>query len=140
MDGFQEWYTYAALIIARVIESIGIVVLVLGVGSTFVRYLRSRFLAGGQLQESFRSALGKDILLGLEFLVAADIIGTVAVHPSYQSLGVLGLLVLIRTFLSFSLEIEIEGHFPWRKTEHELRRLQAENARLAQQAAARETA
>ena len=65
MDGFQEWYTHAALVIARIIESIGIVVLVLGVGSTFVRYLRDRFFAGGQRQESYRSALGKDILLGL---------------------------------------------------------------------------
>jgi uncharacterized membrane protein len=53
--------------------------------------------------------LGRAILLGLEFLVAADIIGTVAVDPTFRSLGVLGLIVLIRTFLSFALEVEIQG-------------------------------
>jgi uncharacterized membrane protein len=63
--------------------------------------------------EGFRSDLGRAILLGLEFLVAADIIGTVAVAPTFQSLGVLAAIVLIRTFLSFSLEVEIEGRWPW---------------------------
>jgi uncharacterized membrane protein len=52
-------------------------------------------------------------LLGLEFLVAGDIIGTVAVEPTFKSLGVLGLIVIIRTFLSFSLEVEINGRWPW---------------------------
>jgi uncharacterized membrane protein len=53
--------------------------------------------------------------LGLEFLVAADIIRTVAVEPSLENVGVLGLIVLIRTFLSFSLEVEIDGTWPWRR-------------------------
>lgn len=69
----------------------------------------------------YRSDLGRAILLGLEFLVAADIIGTVAVAPSFQSLGILGSIILIRTFLSFSLEVEIEGHWPWRRREAESR-------------------
>ena len=59
--------------------------------------------------------LGRSILLGLEFLVAADIIHTVAVDPTLQSLSVLAGIVLIRTFLSFSLEVEIEGRWPWQK-------------------------
>jgi uncharacterized membrane protein len=58
---------------------------------------------------------GRSILLGLEFLVAADIIRTVAVQPSLQNVAVLGLIVLIRTFLSFSLEVEIDGRWPWRR-------------------------
>lgn len=62
----------------------------------------------------YRRNLGRGILLGLEFLVIGDIIGTVAVKPTYENLGVLGLIVLIRTFLSFSLEVEIEGRLPWR--------------------------
>ena len=60
---------------------------------------------------------GRGILLGLELLVAADIIGTVAVTPSIENLLILGLIVLIRTFLSFSLEVEIEGRWPWRQAE-----------------------
>lgn len=62
---------------------------------------------------SYRQNLGRGILLGLEFLVIADIIGTVAVEPSFRNLGVLALIVLIRTFLSVSLEVEIEGELPW---------------------------
>ena len=58
---------------------------------------------------------GRSILLGLEFLVAADIIRTVALQPSLQNVAVLGLIVLIRTFLSFSLEVEIDGRWPWRR-------------------------
>jgi uncharacterized membrane protein len=65
----------------------------------------------------YRGDLGRAILLGLEFLVAADIIGTVAVDPTFRSLGVLGLIVLIRTFLSFALEVEIQGRWPWQGRE-----------------------
>ncbi|QRM32032.1 DUF1622 domain-containing protein [Microvirga sp. VF16] len=61
----------------------------------------------------YRSNVGRAILLGLEFLVAADIINTVAIEPTLQSLLILGGIVLIRTFLSFSLEVEIEGRWPW---------------------------
>ncbi|MCX6020262.1 MAG: DUF1622 domain-containing protein [Chloroflexi bacterium] len=62
---------------------------------------------------SLRRNLGRAILLGLEFLVAGDIIRTIAVSPTFASVGVLGMIVLIRTFLSFSLELEIEGRWPW---------------------------
>ena len=61
----------------------------------------------------FRRQLGRSILLGLELLVAADIIRTVAITPTLESVLVLGLIVLIRTFLSFSLELEITGRWPW---------------------------
>ena len=67
------------------------------------------------LVADFRSSLGRSILLGLEFLVAADIINTVAVEPTISSLLVLAGIVLIRTFLSFSLEVEIDGRWPWQK-------------------------
>lgn len=67
------------------------------------------------LVASFRSSLGRSILLGLEFLVAADIINTVAIEPTLASLAVLAGIVLIRTFLSFSLEVEIDGRWPWQK-------------------------
>lgn len=61
----------------------------------------------------FRRRLGRSILLGLEILVAADIIRTVAVAPTFQNVGVLGLIVVIRTFLSWSLELEMSGRWPW---------------------------
>jgi uncharacterized membrane protein len=63
----------------------------------------------------YRQQLGRSILLGLELLVAADIIRTVAVTPTLNSLAVLAVIVLIRTFLSFSLELEISGRWPWQK-------------------------
>ena len=69
--------------------------------------------ASMELYDSYRRQLSRGILLGLEFLVAADIIGTVAVEPTFRSVGVLGLIVLIRTFLSFTLEAEITGRWPW---------------------------
>jgi len=64
---------------------------------------------------AFRRTLGRSILTGLELLVAADIILTVAVEPTPESVMVLGAIVLIRTFLSFSLEVEIDGRWPWQK-------------------------
>lgn len=67
------------------------------------------------IYRAYRQLLGRSILLGLELLVAADIIRTVAVTPTFESVGVLAIIVLIRTFLSFSLEVEIEGAPPWRR-------------------------
>lgn len=64
---------------------------------------------------TFRKSLGRSILMGLELLVAADIIRTVAVAPTVENALVLGGIVLIRTFLSMSLEVEIEGKWPWRR-------------------------
>ncbi len=63
----------------------------------------------------YRQDVGRAILLGLEFLVAGDIISTVAVSPTFTSVGVLAGIVAIRTFLSFSLEVELEGRWPWQR-------------------------
>ena len=68
---------------------------------------------GSHLYEWYRQTLARAILLGLEFLVAADIINTVAVDPSFRSVGVLALIVLVRTSLRFTLELEISGRWPW---------------------------
>jgi uncharacterized membrane protein len=103
--------------VARGVEVIGIATLVLGLVVALVQ--AARVLIGGQEAEEayrvIRTVFGRSILLGLEFLVAADIIRTVAVEPSLENVGVLGLIVLIRTFLSFSLEVEIDGTWPWRR-------------------------
>ena len=101
--------------IATAIEVAGVGLIVIGAVIATILYLRSGFGAQGwdAAYKSYRANLGRGILLGLELLVAADIIGTVAVTPTFESLGVLAAIVLIRTFLSFSLEVEIEGRWPW---------------------------
>ncbi|HEY0923667.1 DUF1622 domain-containing protein [Rheinheimera pacifica] len=67
------------------------------------------------IQQEVRQRLGRGILLGLEFLIAADIIHTVAVELTFETVGVLALVVLIRTFLSFTLELELTGKWPWQQ-------------------------
>ncbi|SFP45405.1 Uncharacterized membrane protein [Sphingomonas rubra] len=105
-------------LVTRVVEIVGTAIIVVGsfgaLGTFLVRMAR-RSASRDQLVSRFRSSLGQSILLGLEFLVAADIINTVAVEPTIRSLIVLAGIVLIRTFLSFSLEVEIEGRWPWQK-------------------------
>jgi uncharacterized membrane protein len=98
------------------LELAGIAATLLGaLGASYVA--ARRLTAGGAMlmdvYQSYRRQLSQGILLGLEFLVAADIIGTVAVEPTFRSVGVLGLIVAIRTFLSFTLEVEIAGRWPW---------------------------
>lgn len=73
----------------------------------------ARRVEGGQLFRQTRHRLGRGILLGLELLVAADIVHTVAVDLTFTSLGVLAIIVAIRTFLSFTLEVELSGRWPW---------------------------
>jgi uncharacterized membrane protein len=84
---------------------------------------------GVSVYRSYRQLLGRSILLGLELLVAADIIRTVAVTPTLQSVAVLAVIVLIRTFLSFSLELEITGRWPWQKEAHAASETASEPAR-----------
>ena len=97
------------------LELAGILVMAMGtlLASMVALFRAARGMAGNHLYEWYRQTLARAILLGLEFLVAADIINTVAVDPSFRSVGVLGLIVLVRTFLSFTLELEITGRWPW---------------------------
>lgn len=74
-----------------------------------------RGTGGREAYESARRNVGRAILLGLEFLIIADIVLTITVDPTLESALALGLIVLVRTFLSFSLEVELEGTLPWRK-------------------------
>ncbi len=101
--------------ITRVFEVAGISAILIGALLATALFLRQTLGARGfeKAYRDYRSHLGRAILLGLELMVAADIIGTVAVEPTFRNLGVLGLIVAIRTFLSFSLEVEINGRWPW---------------------------
>jgi len=93
----------------------GVVVIVVGVVvATVVFAIRTARRQEHQATyRSYRQAVGRAILLGLEILVAADIIRTVAASPTFQSVGVLAIIVAIRTFLSMSLQLELEGRWPW---------------------------
>ncbi|MGJ0485250.1 MAG: DUF1622 domain-containing protein [Methylomicrobium sp.] len=94
------------------IDGLGVAAIVAGLVVATIRYLcEGRKALDGYKQ--YRQDLGRGILLGLEFLVAADIIRTVAVAPTLQGVLVLGVIVLIRTFLSMALEVELEGRWPW---------------------------
>jgi uncharacterized membrane protein len=99
-----------------VIENVGKVVDALGVTAILAGIVVSValvFRPDPDRYRAFRQRLGRGILLGLELLVAADIIRTVAVAPTLESVSVLALIVLVRTFLSFSLEVELTGRWPW---------------------------
>lgn len=113
----EATYTHLMLTIAQVFEIIAAAVLVLGLILAIVLAGRAwrRTKDGKEAYRVIRQAFGGVILLGLEILVAGDLIRTVAIAPTLENVLVLGLIVLIRTFLSFSLEIEIEGVPPWRR-------------------------
>jgi uncharacterized membrane protein len=108
--------------LVEVIESIGTTIDAIGVAviaggavlAVFMTLGKGRREDGGAY-DFFRRRLGRAILLGLEFLVAADIIRTVAVTPTAESVAVLAGIVLIRTFLSFSLQLEMTGAWPWQQ-------------------------
>jgi uncharacterized membrane protein len=109
IHGYIEW-------LAHGLEIAGVLIIVAGVVLASFWFLRE----GGQgswrdAYERYRANLGRGILLGLELLVGADIIGTITAPLTFNSVGLLAIVVLIRTFLSFSLETEIEGCWPWQR-------------------------
>jgi uncharacterized membrane protein len=95
------------------IDVFGVLIIVLGIAWSTYRFLQRR------MEESYYDAykirIGRSLLLGLEVLVAADIVKTIAIEPTFMSLGVLAGLVLVRTFLSWTLVLEIEGRWPWQR-------------------------
>ena len=102
--------------VGSVIDVVGVAVIVVGaLVSSWIAYDTRRRTPRAPIYVAYRRNLGRSILLGLEFLVAADIIKTVAVTPTFTSVGVLAIIVLIRTFLSWSLQLEIDGRWPWQK-------------------------
>jgi uncharacterized membrane protein len=122
---FDQYATEIAHIVAKVVELFGIGIIAFGAFGTLAVFISHMAKARNRDQAiaTFRSNLGRAILLGLEFLVAADIINTVAVTPTLLSVAVLAGIVIIRTFLSFSLEVEIEGRWPWDRKRGEQRQV-----------------
>ena len=101
--------------VGKAIDAVGVAILAVGALITAAGAIPRLRNKTGDVYRVFRQQLGRSILLGLEFLVAADIIRTVAVTPDARSVAVLAGIVLIRTFLSFSLELEVTGYWPWQK-------------------------
>lgn len=109
---FAEWCS-------AIIEILGVgLIAVFAIYSLVIAVLRLlKGRPGEVLFKGARQKLGRGILVGLEFLVAADIIHTVAVELNFRTVGVLSIIVLIRTFLSFTLEVELTGDWPWQNEE-----------------------
>ncbi|MFT5120723.1 MAG: putative membrane protein [Psychrobacter glaciei] len=99
--------------IAKIVEVIGVLIMFFGLLYAFYRGVRSTGRFTHDTYVEIRQTVGKSILLGLEVLIAADIMATVVTEPTLRSVLVLGFIVLIRTFLSLSLQVELEGRFPW---------------------------
>lgn len=107
--------------IALAMEVFAILVIVVGMAYGAAKFI-AVLLHRGDSQSgytAFKAFMGRTLLLGLEILVAADVVRTIALEPTLNSVAVLGILVLIRTFLSWSLVVEIEGRWPWRSAETE---------------------
>ena len=104
--------------ISLLIENLAVAIIVGMVGYSTARYflfLITKRNAQGANYLEYKHALGTALLLGLEILVAADVIRTVALEPTWNNIAALGLLVVVRTILSWTLVVEIEGHWPWRQ-------------------------
>ena len=114
--------------IAKVFEAVGVGIIVVGGVGALAVSLGHR-ADGRSYFDIARRRFGRPLLLGLEVLVAADVIKPVTVDPSLESVTVLGVLVLIRTVLSFTLDVELDGMLPWRKAEHQA--AQSDSARSA---------
>ena len=121
----EAYSTQIAHLVAKIVELFGIGIIAVGAFGTLAIFLNAfaRPTDRDVAVANFRSSLGRAILLGLEFLVAADIINTVAVTPTLLSIAVLAGIIIIRTFLSFSLEVEIEGRWPWQRRKGEQRQV-----------------
>ncbi|MCM8612124.1 DUF1622 domain-containing protein [Accumulibacter sp.] len=110
MSSFNE----VAETVGLFFDGLGVLVIVLGTLVAAARQFVVRTGSGDRYRQ-FRQDIGRGILLGLEFLVAADIIRTVAVAPTLDGVLVLGLIVFIRTVLSTALQVELEGRWPWQR-------------------------
>lgn len=109
MTDIREWMGN----IGTAIDAAGVLVIVVGAIIATAHLLLRRPEERGRSYQLYRQDLGRAILLGLEFLIAGDIIRTVVVAPTLENVAVLGMIVVIRTFLSTALQLEIEGRWPW---------------------------
>ena len=114
--------TYEEIIedIVRVVEALGAAIMVVGGFVALVMYVVAMSRPDGRsgAYQHLRQSLARVILLGLEVLIIGDIVRTIVVDPTFESVAVLGMIVVIRIVLSFSLEVEVEGSWPWSRWRH----------------------
>lgn len=103
-------------ITGRVLDVAGVCMIVFGAAIASARFAARPKIGGTDRYRTYRQDLGRAILLGLEFLIAGDIIRTVGVAPTLENVFILALIVVIRTFLSMALQLEVEGRWPWQRT------------------------
>ncbi len=112
-DGTQSIFE----IVSEVIDILGVLVIVYGIVFGTFQMFKAKLKdpLNPETYDAYREDLGRALLLCLEFLVAADIIRSVAITPSLEDVTILGIIILIRTFLSISMEMEVSGRWPWQK-------------------------
>jgi uncharacterized membrane protein len=118
MNAAMEYFRHIMEMVGTSVDGVGVFIVAAGMVAATIRLvlrLRDRGHGTGNYYSLYRQDVGRAILLGLEFLIAGDIIRTVVVAPTLQNVMVLGMIVLIRTFLSLSLQLEIEGKLPWQR-------------------------
>jgi len=108
MESYRELMEFTG----RGLDAVGVCVIVFGAVIASVRFAVRRKIDGTDHYRTYRQDLGRAILLGLEFLIAGDIIRTVGVAPTLENVFILALIVVIRTFLSMALQLEVEGRWP----------------------------
>ena len=113
LKGLESLSDHGIRIVGSGIEIFGVLIIVTGIA--WSTYLHLRWQMPGEGTEVYKIRIGRSLLLGLEVLVAADIVKTIAPELSFISLGLLAGLVLVRTFLSWTLVLEIEGRWPWQR-------------------------
>ena len=114
INELKVWIEAAALLL----EILAVVYIIFGIAFATIKHIYVRVKEPGQhIYRAYRASIGSSLLLGLEILIAADIINTVALEATWENVGILGLLVVIRTFLSWSLFVDIEERWPWQKEE-----------------------
>lgn len=103
--------------VSEVIDILGVLVIIIGFVLGTIRFIKAKLQRPEDERnfEFYREDLGRSLLLCLEFLVAADIIRSVAIEPTLQSVTILAIIILIRTFLSVTMELEVNGRWPWQK-------------------------
>lgn len=107
-------FTEAISLAGYAIEAVGVLVVIVGSCVSSYAFVRTfRNLPEGVAYKAYRRQLGRSIILGLEFLIAGDIIRTVVVSATLENIAALGLIILIRSFLSVTLHLEVEGRWPW---------------------------
>jgi len=111
-----EHFYYWVEILSLIIEGLAVTLIVFGVFVSTIRFFVSRYRESAPYERrytDYRHALARSLMLGLEILVAADVVRTIALEPTFENVAVLGILVMIRIALGWSLVVEIEGRWPW---------------------------